>query len=152
MKEQIKSRKIKIIKDFEPCLPKIAADMEQLSDVFSNLIINACDAMPKGGQLRVITRLSKPEPDTLETMREINKTVEIEFADTGKGIPEECLSKIFDPFFTTKRPGKGVGLGLSICYGIIEMHKGSIETRSEIGKGATFIIRLPVKIQTTGGK
>ena len=68
----------------------------------------------------------------------------VEFADTGKGIAPENLKRIFDPFFTTKPVGKGTGLGLSLSYGIIEKHQGSIEVESEVGKGSTFRLRLPV--------
>jgi len=76
--------------------------------------------------------------------------VTVEFSDTGVGIPEENLSKIFDPFFTTKEVGKGTGLGLAVCYGIVEKHGGSIDVDSKVGEGTTFRIILPVKGEQKG--
>jgi signal transduction histidine kinase len=88
--------------------------------------------MPEGGELTVCTRLT-----------EDSKFVEIEISDTGCGIPQEHLSKLFDPFFSTKSTGKGTGLGLSVSLGIIQRHNGTIDVESSVGKGSTFIIRLP---------
>lgn len=99
-----------------------------------NIIVNASQAMPKGGELKIATR----------TVRE-NGFVEVGITDTGIGIPEENLPKLFEPFFTTKPEGKGVGLGLSVAYGIIDNHKGSIQVKSKVGEGSTFIVRLPAK-------
>lgn len=147
LEEQVKAQDVRVIRGFAPSLPIIEADGQQLSQVFNNLIMNACGAMPKGGQLRIITRLQTPEGGVQsDASGEVGKTVEIEFSDTGGGIPEEDMLRIFDPFFTTKEVGKGVGLGLSISYAIVEEHGGTIEVRSEKGKGTTFIVRLPVKI------
>ncbi len=115
-------------------LPPLMADRDQLLEVFINMVINALDAMPQGGDLMTKTRLL-----------EDGKTIEISISDTGQGIPEEDLEKIFEPFFTTKEAGKGTGLGLAVSYGIIEAHKGSIDVKSEVGKGTTFIITLPVE-------
>lgn len=78
------------------------------------------------------------------TTRATGQNIEIEFADTGKGIPQDKLEKIFEPFFTTKAIGKGTGLGLSISYGIIQKHHGSLKVTSEVGKGTTFQIVLPI--------
>jgi signal transduction histidine kinase len=75
----------------------------------------------------------------------VNGQVEISITDTGCGIPEEHMDKLFTPFFTTKPPGKGTGLGLSIVYGIVKMHRGQITVQSEVGKGTTFTITLPVQ-------
>ena len=102
-----------------------------LQQVFSNVVLNACNAMPGGGRLTVETRLNADED------------VEIRFTDTGCGIPEENLDKIFDPFFTTMPVGKGTGLGLSISYNIVQQHQGQIDVQSEVGVGSTFSIRLP---------
>ncbi len=115
-------------------LPPLQADPDQMLEVFINMIINAIDAMPKGGELRTRTRLLENE-----------KSIEIRVIDTGQGIPKENLEKVFDPFFTTKEAGKGTGLGLAVIYGIIEAHNGSIDVESEVGKGTTFIIKLPVE-------
>jgi len=146
LEKQVKSGNVRVIKDFAVHLPKIIADGQQLSVVFKDLIINACEALSKGGELRITTRLfQKPETKAPgEVIGGGKKILEIEFSDTGKGIPEEDLPRIFDPFFTTKDRGEGVGLGLAISYGIIKEHEGSIEVTSEKDKGTTFIVRLPV--------
>ncbi|MBI5254034.1 MAG: HAMP domain-containing protein [Euryarchaeota archaeon] len=120
---------IEVVKNFGD-LSEISADFAQLRQVFTNIITNACQAMPGGGRLTVTTRATKDN-------------VEIKFTDTGAGIPKENLGKIFDPFFTTREVGKGTGLGLSISYGIIQKHRGKIEVESEVGKGSTFTIKLP---------
>jgi len=112
-------------------LPLARGDKKQLQQVFLNLIINAMDAMPNGGELSITTRLNK------------HQAIEVLFADTGCGIKEEDLGKIFDPFFTTKPEGKGTGLGLSISYSIISKYNGRIRCESEENRGATFIIDLP---------
>jgi len=96
------------------------------------MVLNAADAMEGKGILTVKTGHSTTE-------------VKITISDTGCGISPENLSRIFDPFFTTKEEGKGTGLGLSTSYGIIKNHHGDIEVESEIGKGTTFIIKLPIK-------
>ena len=118
----------------DPNLPKIEADHAQLQEVLVNLMTNAVDAMPAGGTL------------TVRTMRGPNGMVTLEVVDTGAGIPPEHLGKLFTPFFTTKQVGQGTGLGLAIVYGIIKMHRGQINVRSQVGQGTTFTIQLPVKL------
>jgi two-component system, NtrC family, sensor kinase len=104
-----------------------------MQQVFLNLINNAVDAMEKkGGTLTITTR-------------NIKKRVTVEVADTGPGMPAANIDKIFEPFFTTKPVGKGTGLGLSICYGIIKKLGGDIDVESELGKGTTFFIHIPVE-------
>jgi len=98
---------------------------------FVNIALNGVEAMQKGGRLTVTTR---PLPE--------QGSVEVVFADNGRGIPPEVMQRIFDPFFTTKE--KGTGLGLSVVYGIIERHHGHLSAESDEGKGARFTIRLPV--------
>uniref|UniRef100_A0A7V2ZLN7 histidine kinase n=1 Tax=Ignavibacterium album TaxID=591197 RepID=A0A7V2ZLN7_9BACT len=110
----------------------IVADEDQLKQVFINIIKNACDAMMDTEQKTLTVNLNCNE-----------KEVQIEFSDTGTGIPKENQNKIFTPFFTTKSIGKGTGLGLAISYGIIKMHKGNISFISEEGKGTTFRLTLP---------
>ncbi len=110
-------------------LPSILADPDQLKQVFGNIILNAIQAMPEGGQLIVKSEVQSQEEIT------------ISFTDTGNGISEEGLSKLFEPLYTTK--AKGIGLGLAICKTLIEKHKGNIEVKSEIKKGSTFSIKLP---------
>ncbi len=121
-------KNIEVIVEFEE-LPDVYADANHLAQVFTNLIFNAADAMPDGGTLRI-------------TAREVERSVEIAFTDTGTGIPEEHLHKIFDPFFTTK--DKGTGLGLSVSFSIVKSFGGDILVESEVGKGSTFRVRLPV--------
>jgi len=112
-------------------VPLVEGDFGQLRQACVNVIMNACEAMGRGGRLAV-------ESAVLD-----GKWVELSFQDSGPGIPPDILSKIFDPFFTTKE--KGTGLGLSVVYGIIERHGGTIDLRTEIGKGTRIGIRLPLK-------
>jgi two-component system NtrC family sensor kinase len=115
-------------------LPVIQADPSQLQAVFANLMTNAAEAMPKGGQLKIRT---SPGPAG---------RVRITIEDTGEGIPHENMPKLFTPFFTTKPLGKGTGLGLAIVYGIIKMHRGQIDIQSETGKGTIVTIELPIQL------
>jgi len=131
IRNQTTFRNISINKNLDENLPTIMADPDQIQQVFINLILNAADAMQKGGNLSIETK-------TLSS----KDYIEIKFSDTGSGIPEELKNRIFDPFYTTK--DNGTGLGLSISYGIIEQHGGTINLESTIGKGTTFIIHLPV--------
>jgi len=125
---------IEVRKRLDPALPPILGDFNQLQQVLINLCINAEYAMIEAHQGGVLT---------IET-RVRDGRVELIFADNGPGIPEKLLKQIFNPFFTTKPVGKGTGLGLSICYGIIEEHGGRIAVESQVGRGATFFIELPV--------
>jgi len=125
---------IKIGKDFGKDIPKLWGDFNQIQQCIINLIFNAIDAMPEGGLLSII---SSHDPKV--------NIVEISVEDNGCGILKEDLPNIFDPFFTTKTEGKGLGLGLSTVYGIIDRHKGTIAVQSEAGKGAVFTIKIPVK-------
>jgi signal transduction histidine kinase len=113
-------------------LPEVRGHPHDLQQVFLNLFLNAIQAMPEGGELRV-------EADVVD-----DQWVRVEVSDTGPGIPPEHLSQIFDPFFTTKDPGMGTGLGLSVSHGIIEEHGGRIEVTSDLGQGTTFSVYLPV--------
>ena len=125
---------IKIHKYFQEDLPMVVIDPSQIERVIMNMIINAAEAMDGGGELILTTRSSFGQD-----------SVVLEFTDTGPGISEENIEKIFDPFFTTKDVGHGTGLGLAISYGVIKAHKGSISVESELGKGTTFVVRLPLK-------
>jgi len=127
-------KNVKITKKLCPSLPKVLIDVGQIQQVFTNIVLNAADAMEGTGELTVTT--NKVSDD---------KYIQIEFTDTGCGIAQENLEKVFEPFFTTKEVGRGTGLGLAVSYGIITRHKGTIEVKSEHGKGTVFIIRLPVK-------
>ena len=121
---------VHIVKEFDPELPQVLTDKEQLRRVFMNLAINAQDAMPEGGELTVSTW-------------HVDGTAEVAFSDTGVGIADEDMGKIFDPLFTTKT--KGTGLGLAICEEIVSKHGGTISVVSKIGQGATFTVRLPLE-------
>lgn len=148
VRNQAKFHNIKINLVLDPSIPPIAVDPNQLQQVFINLLINAADAMNERGQITIGTRATGGDmPEGLKQgyPQEAEQYVEIEFADTGPGIPEEHLSKIFEPFFTTKPVGKGTGLGLAVSYGIIKKHGGNIFVRSEAGKGARFFVRLPIE-------
>ena len=114
-------------------IPKVTGDFNQLQQCILNLVFNAADAMPEGGLLTIESSFH-PE----------SRLVKIMVADTGCGIAPKDLPKIFDPFFSTKEEGKGLGLGLSVAYGIIARHKGVIEAKSEPGKGTVLTITLPV--------
>jgi len=119
---------VEVITRLKKELPLLRADPDQIEQVFINLILNAAQAMPDGGRLEIATRAE-------------DGFILIEFKDHGCGIPEEDLGKLFEPLFTTKT--KGIGLGLAISKQLIEAHQGSIEVASEVGKGATFRVRLP---------
>ena len=129
--KQLQENDIKIKTEFARALPEIRASKNQLRQVFLNLVANARDAMPNGGTLRVTTTAN-------------HEKIEIKIADTGMGIKEEHIKKIFDSFFTTKDSVKGVGLGLSVCYGFIKDHGGDIQVQSQVGAGTTFAITFPI--------
>ena len=138
VKHQISLEHIKLEFQFGPELPLVLAGFDQIQQVLINLLLNAIQAMPEGGQLTVTTSLAK----NVRIGETTKDTVRIDVTDTGIGIPKENLSKLFTPFFTTKEKGKGVGLGLPVVHGIIERHKGKIEVVSEVNKGTTFTIYL----------
>jgi two-component system, NtrC family, sensor kinase len=121
--------------DLQEDLPLLRCDNSQMQQVVLNLVMNGAEATHKNGRgdVWVVTRL---DPET--------KVVVLEVRDDGEGIPPEITSKIFDPFFTTKEEGKGVGLGLAVVYGIVDAHRGDIEVKSAVGKGAVFTVTLPL--------
>jgi signal transduction histidine kinase len=127
---------VEVVSQLDETLPIILADPDQLGQVFGNIILNAVQAMPEGGQLVV---------KTSEVSEKLPKSewVAVSFADTGVGISEENLDKLFEPLFTTK--AKGVGLGLAVVKSLVEGHGGNIKVQSEVGKGSTFTVRLPTK-------
>jgi len=131
---QLKNR-IEVAKDYG-AFPEVECFPNQLNQVFMNLLVNAAQAMPGRGTL------------TIKTLA-LGNEVQIKFSDTGVGIPRENMRKIFDPGFTTKGVGVGTGLGLPICYKIIQNHHGRIAVESEVGRGTTFTITLPVSISSS---
>ena len=140
LRKQLSDNNIRLITNFNYQIPKIMGDLNQLWQVFINIVINAVQAMPQGGELRIDTGLYYGSRDHMF----------ISFKDTGIGIDEKNLPKIFNPFFTTK--DIGTGLGLSISYKIVEEHKGRIVVNSEKGRGSIFILELPVSYSSKGGE
>jgi two-component system NtrC family sensor kinase len=130
---QYSFQNIKIEKKLDDNIPYMSLDVNQMKSIFSNLIINAADAMPSGGEICIST-------DYAYTLG----LVVIRVRDSGTGIAEEDLNRVFDPFFTTKETGKGTGLGLSITYSSIRRHNGHVDIASTEGKGTEIIISLPV--------
>ncbi len=128
---------IEITKKFDDSIPPVIADKSQLEQVFMNILLNASEAMDGSGKIKLTTSSILQGP----------KSIEITISDSGPGIPEKNLNSVFEPFFTTKDPSSkvsGMGLGLAITYSIIEKHKGTLQVKSKLGKGTTFIIRLPI--------
>ncbi len=121
---------VKLIKRLSPSLPQVLVDANQIRQVFTNIILNAFQSMPEGGELKIETK-------------EKAHFIEVKFTDTGCGISKENLNKLSNPFFTTK--SKGIGLGLSVTQTIIERHNGTIQVKSKLGEGSTFIIHLPLR-------
>jgi len=111
-------------------IPLLRVDVNQLKGVFQNLAKNAVDAMDQNGTLTIVTR-------------EEDGSVEVAFKDTGKGITEEVRSQLFKPFFSTKI--KGMGIGLAICQKFVQAHNGTINVESEVDKGSTFTVKLPIE-------
>jgi PAS domain S-box-containing protein len=130
MHKSLQNADVRVTTEFGLSAP-CSANQNALRQIFLNLITNAVQAMPNGGELRLRTALLP------------NRRVQIEFADTGIGIPEEHLKDIFNPFFTTKAPGQGTGLGLSVVHSVVKRFDGEITVRSEVNEGTTFVIELP---------
>jgi two-component system, NtrC family, sensor histidine kinase HydH len=132
---------VKLVLQLAEELPRVSCDPEQLRQVFLNLAINAVQVMPKGGELRIATRLARDEVALWRDAPRRSDLVEVRFLDSGPGIPEEARDHIFVPFYTTKE--KGTGLGLAICQRIVKTHGGNIAVHSAPGQGAEFVIALP---------
>ena len=114
-------------------LPDLVGDPSQLQQVFTNIIINAANAMEGKGKITITSIFHK------------EKEVVLTFKDSGPGIPAAIIDKIFEPFFTTKAPGEGTGLGLSVCYGIVQQHGGDMEAKNSPEGGAVFTLTLPLE-------
>jgi signal transduction histidine kinase len=123
---------IKIHTDYAAELPLLSGDFKRLQQAFVNILWNAIEAMPEGGTLTVSSNFDRK-----------SDRIVIQVSDTGVGIPEDDVEKIFEPFYTSKADGKGVGLGLSVAYGIIRQHQGEIHIRSKEGEGTRFFIQFP---------
>ena len=131
---ELHNRDIKIVRQIQPALGRIQSDPYQLRQVLMNLLTNAMHAVKSGGSITI----------AIEALGD-NQVITV--SDTGQGIPPENLDKIFEPFFSTKKPGEGTGLGLFVSRGIVEKLGGTIEVESEIGRGASFSIRLPKNLK-----
>ncbi len=123
---------IRFDRDYDSSLPSLMIDINQFKSVISNLVINAVDAMPEGGTIRISTLYYRKKDE-----------VELKISDQGVGISEADQERIFDPFFTTKEVGKGTGLGLAVTWGVVKNHNGTIDIESSTDKGTTFSIRIP---------
>jgi two-component system, NtrC family, nitrogen regulation sensor histidine kinase GlnL len=144
MSDEVASgRGVQIVRRYDPSLPPILADEDRIVQVFHNLVRNAIEAMPAGGRLTLITRLSM---DTLfakvDLGRGLRSMAEVQVADEGEGIPDATRARLFTPFFTTK--SGGLGLGLALCHRVVEEHGGAIQIATEPGKGTAVSCFLPI--------
>ncbi|MBW1997676.1 MAG: PAS domain-containing protein [Deltaproteobacteria bacterium] len=130
-RHRMEIQNIHLITDMSEAPLMIKGDLNQIQQCLLNLIFNAMEAMPRGGELKIVSSLD-------------NDKARIEIRDTGCGIPAEHFNRIFDPFFTTKGEGEGTGLGLSIVYGIVKLHGGEITVSSEVNKGSSFVMTFPL--------
>ena len=140
IRHKLELQDIKLTTDLYPGLLWVRGNANRLEQCLLNIIFNAMEAMPEGGELHVVTELDRPQ-----------KQVCVEIRDTGSGIHKEDMNHIFDPFFTTKEAGKGTGLGLSIVYGIVKNHDGHITVESEMGKGSSFLLKFHYRPISGGG-
>ena len=140
--KEIADQGVRFVETYHPQLPAIKVDKSQMYQVFLNLFLNAIQAMPNGGELKI-----EVNPTVSYSQDGASQNfIKVVISDTGKGIPANIIHRIFDPFFTTK--SKGIGLGLSITYQIIKKHGGTIKVESKLEKGTSFIINLPVISET----
>jgi len=140
---QLVEHRITASLDCSDSLPEIMGDPDQIQQVLFNLILNAIQAMPQGGNLTICT-----EQTTRRSGREDlveDQHIKIAIADTGIGIPREHLPRLFEPYFTTKEAGKGTGLGLAVSYSIVRKHGGWIAVDSRVGDGTVFSVYLPLR-------
>ena len=138
---KLELQQIELRRDLSAELPHIVCDADQIQQALLALLINALEAMPEGGQLRV-------DMHTIAPSEEMGDAISIAISDTGYGIAAEDLPHLFEPFFSTKQDGKGVGLGLSVAYGIVQHHGGRIDVQTQIGQGTTIEMILPVQPQS----
>jgi len=139
--QQIQKQGVRVVKEMGDSLPPVTGDGDQLQQVFLNLLLNAIQSMPKGGELRLTAGPKWVSREGLEDGQ--RHYVEIRVKDTGAGMEKEVMENIFNPFFTTKEEDKGTGLGLTVSQGIVQDHEGWMEVESELGKGSVFRVYLP---------
>jgi two-component system NtrC family sensor kinase len=151
VKINLERGKINVIRQLDAGLPAVLADRNKIEQVFVNILLNAIQAMPDGGDIVVrgyVKQLSEVKNGIGRRQNDSfklgEKVVMVEFEDTGIGISEENLTKVFDPFFTTKGPSGGTGLGLSVTKNILNMHKGLISVTSKVGKGTKVTLTLKI--------
>ena len=137
VEKKMRQARVEVVRGFDPRLPKVRARGDQLRQVFLNLLLNAQQAMEKGGRIRISTSLYE---------QALQPTVSVQISDTGRGIPEADVARIFEPFFSTRT--KGTGLGLWVTMDIVRHHGGRIEVTSDEGQGTTFNVILPVDSPT----
>jgi two-component system, cell cycle sensor histidine kinase and response regulator CckA len=145
MLQRVIGEDVRLETALDPALWPVRADRGQIDQVLLNLVVNARDAMPNGGPLRIWTqnvRLPAPHPHAHGVV-DAGEYVTLEVSDSGTGIAAAVLPHLFEPFFTTKGPGKGTGLGLSTVYGVLRQSDGDIEVRSVLGQGTTFVLYFP---------
>ena len=143
LEEEATSLGVQFVRRYDPSLPPIMADEDRIVQVFHNLVRNAIEAMPGGGRLTLVTRLSmNPLFAKVDLGQGQKSLAEIQIADEGQGMPEATRDKVFTPFFSTK--DRGLGLGLALCHRIIEEHKGAIQVTSEPGRGTAVSCFLPI--------
>jgi len=146
VEHQPRFQQVEIRRNYDPAVGCVQMDAGQMQQVFLNLLVNAGEAMPRGGRLQIQTRAA-PAPrsrDGRSRTAPDGGEVQIAIRDTGVGIPPENLHRVFDPFFTSKEVGQGTGLGLAVSHGIVERHGGSIAVESTVGAGTVFTITLPL--------
>jgi len=131
LEPQLRRNQIELVRSYGDDVPEVYGNAGKLQQVFTNLILNARDAIPDGGRITVATSISE------------DGSPMVEISDTGIGIAPENVAKIYDPFYTTKGVGQGTGLGLAVSYGIVQEHTGHISVDSTPGRGTTFRITLP---------
>ncbi|MFQ5825428.1 MAG: sensor histidine kinase, partial [bacterium] len=135
IEHRLSRQEVNVQQDLADPLPEISVDPQQIQQVFMNVLGNALDALPQGGELMIRTSLKAKNE---------KEFIQIEFIDNGMGIKEEDLEKVFEPFYTTKGTGERVGLGLSISRDIIQRHQGTMSIKSKKGEGTIVTIRLPL--------
>lgn len=145
----IQKQGVTVLREIATPLPLVIGDLDQLNQVFSNLFLNALQAMPQGGTLRLTVSPVWISKKGLQDGKRLYVVIAVE--DTGVGMERDVLEKIFSPFFTTKEGDKGTGLGLTVSQGIVEEHEGWIDVESEPGKGSVFRVHLPALQEAEGG-
>jgi signal transduction histidine kinase len=139
--QKIQKQRVRVVKRMEENPSVVTGDADQLQQVFLNLLLNAIQSMPQGGELRLSSDARWISKEGLEDGQ--RQYVEIRVEDTGTGMGKDVIENIFNPFFTTKEKEKGTGLGLTVSQGIIQDHEGWVEVESEVGKGSVFRVYLP---------